>query len=246
MNQNSNANDKAAMLAKIETINQVDGFDPTPFAVDFTDLNTNETRKRLPVMIQMAWFRLRYPEGKIAVQVTPAKDGVFIATARVYPSYRDPVEFYLAEATASRGYLQDKPSVSPREWAQTAAVGIALRNAGFGLQFAMAGEDFEENAPNEFGTPQNAPTTEQLGTEIMDESYSIEEPPAPELTPEQKLEQAMQTPCPISRYVGKTLGEVFGIDCKAINWLATKFTGDPKIKDAATYICEWSVANASA
>lgn len=89
MNQNSITNDKTAMLAKIETINQVDGFDPTPFAVDYTDLNTNETRKRLPVMIQIAWFRLRYPEGKIAVQVTPGKDGVFIATARVYPSYKD-------------------------------------------------------------------------------------------------------------------------------------------------------------
>ena len=56
----------------------------------------------------------------------------------LYTSYKDPVEYYLAEATASRGVSADKPSVSPREWAQTAAVGIALRNAGFGLQFAMA------------------------------------------------------------------------------------------------------------
>lgn len=68
------SNDKAAMLAKIASINHVDGFDPTPFAVDYTDLNTNETRKRLPVMIQIAWFRLLNPEGKIAVSVTPAKD----------------------------------------------------------------------------------------------------------------------------------------------------------------------------
>lgn len=39
MSQN-NSNEKAAMLAKIETIHQVDGFDPTPFAVDYTDLGT--------------------------------------------------------------------------------------------------------------------------------------------------------------------------------------------------------------
>ena len=153
MSQN-NSNDKAAMLAMIEKINEVSGFDPTPFAVDYTDLATGEVRKRLPVMMQMAWFRMKYPEGKIAVQVTPAKD-CFVATARVYPKYSDPVEAYLAEATASRGYLADKPSVSPREWAQTAAVGIALRNAGFGLQFSMAGEDFEENAPNELGMTEN-------------------------------------------------------------------------------------------
>ena len=85
MSQN-NSNDKAAMLAKIEKINEVSGFDPAPFAVDYTDLNTGETRKRLPVMIQMAWFRMKYPEGKISVQVTPAKD-CFVATAREYPKY---------------------------------------------------------------------------------------------------------------------------------------------------------------
>ena len=87
MSQN-NSNDKAAMLAKIEGINKVDGFDPAPFAVELTDLNSQETRKRLPVMIQMAWFRLKYPEGKIAVSVTPAKD-CFVATARVYPNFQN-------------------------------------------------------------------------------------------------------------------------------------------------------------
>ena len=150
MSQNS-SNDKTVSMAAIERINAVDGFDPTPFAVDFTDLNTQETRKRLPVMIQMAWFRLKYPEGRIAVSVSPGKD-CFVAVARVYPNYKDNADAYLAEATASRGYLADKPTVSPREWAQTAAIGIALRNAGFGLQFAMAGDEFEETAANEFGT----------------------------------------------------------------------------------------------
>ena len=126
MSQN-NSNAKTAMLAKLDSIHKVEGFDPSPFAVDYTDLNTQETRKRLPVMIQMAWFRLKYPEGRIAIQVSPGKD-CFVATARIYPSYKDPVDCYLAEATASRGPDASKPSVSPREWAQTAAVGIALRN----------------------------------------------------------------------------------------------------------------------
>ena len=132
----NNANDKTASLEAIESINAVDGFDPSPFAVDYTDLNSSETRKRLPVVIQMAWFRIKYPEGKIAVIVEPGKD-CYVANARVYPNYKDSPECFLAEATASRGYCADKPSVSPREWAQTAAIGIALRNAGFGLQFGM-------------------------------------------------------------------------------------------------------------
>ena len=149
MSQNKET-DRAAMRAVISTINAVEGFDPDPFAVEYADLETGETRKRLPVMIQRAGFRLKYPEGQITTKVTNGKD-CFVATARVYPSYKDSDDSYLAEATASRSYLPEKPSVSPREWAQTAAVGIALRNAGFGLQFGMAGEDFPEVAPDELG-----------------------------------------------------------------------------------------------
>ena len=193
MSQN-NSNDKAAMLAKIEGINKVDGFDPTPFAVDYTDLETGEVRKRLPVMIQMAWFRMKYPEGRIAITVSPGKD-CFVATAKVYPSYKDGAECYLAEATASRGYLADKPSVSPREWAQTAAVGIALRNAGFGLQFAMAGDEFEDTATDELngnGAQAGGSTPHESSTVTPDseteEEYTAEPtaPPQIELTFEEK------------------------------------------------------------
>ena len=253
MSQN-NSNDKAAMLAMIEKINEVSGFDPAPFAVDYTDLNTGEMRKRLPVMIQMAWFRMKYPEGKIAVQVMPAKD-CFVATARVYPKYSDPVDAYLAEATASRGYLTDKPSVSPREWAQTAAVGIALRNAGFGLQFSMAGEDFEETAPNELGMTESEAANEMPQTSIPDQTQptqSKEEeytamPVAPkELTREEKLEQAMAKPCPITKFSGKTLGEVLSLDPGAITWVATKFKGDEELSAAARFICEYAAQQATA
>lgn len=253
MSQN-NSNDKAAMLAMIEKINEVSGFDPAPFAVDYTDLNTGETRKRLPVMIQMAWFRMKYPEGKISVQVTPAKD-CFVATARVYPKYSDSVDAYLAEATASRSFIPEKPSVSPREWAQTAAVGIALRNAGFGLQFSMAGEDFEETAPDELGITGNA--TEQVPvqasvpqqvpqTQPEEEMYTAMPITPAELTPEEKLQQAMAKPCPITKFSGKTLGEVLPMDPGAITWVATKFKGDEEISAAARFICEYASQQATA
>lgn len=183
MSQNKET-DKAAMRAVISTINAVEGFDPEPFAVEYTDLESRETRKRLPVMIQMAWFRLRYPEGKITTKVTNGKD-CFVATARVYPSYKDSDDCYLAEATASRGYLAEKPSVSPREWAQTAAVGIALRNAGFGLQFGMAGEDFPEVAPDELGLMEgSAGIQTETGADIA----------APEPVPMQTQEAETQIP----------------------------------------------------
>ena len=177
-----------------------------------------------------------------------------MATARVYPKYSDPVEAYLAEATASRGYLADKPSVSPREWAQTAAVGIALRNAGFGLQFSMAGEDFEENAPNELGMTENdaenkAPQSsipEQVQTPQQEEEYTAMPVAPKELTQEEKLQQAMAKPCPITKFSGKTLGEVLSLDPGAITWVATKFKGDEELSQAAQFICEYAAQQATA
>lgn len=240
--------ERAKMLAKIETINRVDGFDPSPFAVDYVDLNTQETRKRLPVMIQMAWFRLKYPEGRIAVQVTAGKD-CFIANARIYPNFRDPVDYYLAEATASRKYCEDKPSVSPREWAQTAAVGIALRNAGFGLQFSMAGEELETTAADELGIGyprnENNTVTSPVGTE---QEYEVEEPMVQEkeLTYEERVMNAMQMPCPIKKFSGKTLGEVLPLDPGAIKWIAAKFLNDEEIRSAAQLICEYALEQATA
>ena len=96
--------EKQAALAAIQQINAVDGFDPSPLAVEYADLNTHEKRLRLPVMGQLAWFWLKHPEGRVAVTVTPAKE-CFIATARIYANYTNPSDQYLAEATASRGYL---------------------------------------------------------------------------------------------------------------------------------------------
>ena len=222
-------------MSAIEKINQIEGFDPAQYAVDYTDLTTGETRKRLPVMAQMAWFRLKYPEGRIAEQVSPGKE-CFVATARVYPSYKDPADCYLAEATASRSFLEEKPSVSPREWAQTAAVGIALRNAGFGLQFSMAGDEFPANAQEELPTETTAET----------EFYTVIEPATPEPTPEEKLEQAMSVPCPIVKFKGKSLGDVLRLDPGAIKWIAEKFTGGEEIKAAAQYIRDYALAQTTA
>ena len=51
-------------MAKIAEINRVEGFDASHFTVEYTDMETGETRRRLPVVVQIAWFRLKYPDGK--------------------------------------------------------------------------------------------------------------------------------------------------------------------------------------
>lgn len=240
------SNEKSASLETISRINAVEGFHPEAFAVEFTDLTTGESRKRLPVMIQMAWFRLKYPEGRLSVQVTPGKD-CFVATARVYRSYQDPMDCFLAEATASRGPDPNKPSVSPREWAQTAAVGIALRNAGFGLQFSAAGEDFEGVSSEGMADSVQALTkdVQELPTAENTDPVNYETAPV-ELSEEQKLQKAMQIPCPIKKYADKTLGDLIVADAKALNWIATRYTGNPEIMEAAKRICEYALQQASA
>lgn len=248
-------NNASSQFSILNTINKVEGFDPSALAVEYVDLTTQEKRKRLPVMAQLAWFRLKHPEGKIALNVEAVKD-YFVATARIYVSYKDPVECYLSEATASRKYDPLKPTVSPREWAQTAAIGIALRNAGFGLQFGAAGDDFESQAADELGvgfgiTPPPAPANmtgdSQTGTEPPAAPPVPEKAPQVlELTPEQKFEQACAVRSPIKKHDGKTLGEVLQLDPGAISWLANKFTRDETVRAAAEFICSYSMAQATA
>jgi len=255
MSQTNNASQNAIL----NTINKVEGFDPAPMAVEYTDLTTQEKRKRLPVIAQLAWFRLKHPEGKIALNVEAVKDH-FVATARIYVSYKDPVECYLSEATASRRYDPTKPTVSPREWAQTAAVGIALRNAGFGLQFGAAGDDFESQAADELGvgagiTPPPAPPVASTGiiTQTGTDEPAVPPAPAPEptpvvveLTPEQKFAQACAVICPIKKHGGKTLGEVLQMDPRAINWLADNYSRDETVRAAANFIRTYSLEQTSA
>ena len=115
---------KQAAMEALQKINAVEGFDPSALAVEYTDLNSaggSDKRLRLPVMAQIGWFRLKYPEGRIAVSVAPGKD-CFVATARVYPHYSAPVEQFLAEATASRGYLADKEETGEPDAAYKQAV----------------------------------------------------------------------------------------------------------------------------
>ena len=67
-----------------------------------------------------------------------------------------------------------------------------------------------------------------------------------ELTLEEKVQGAMNIPCPIAKFNGKTLGEVLREDQNAIMWIATKFSGDEKIKEAAKLICEYSLEQTKA
>ena len=48
----------------------------------------------------------------------------------------------------------------------------------------------------------------------------------------------MKMPCPVSKFKGKTLGDVVSLDPGAIVWIAQKYSKDTKISEAAKLICE--------
>ena len=60
------SDEKQTAMAMIQSINAVEGFDPTPLAVEYRDMNNGEKRLRLTVKVQIAWFWLKNPDGRIA------------------------------------------------------------------------------------------------------------------------------------------------------------------------------------
>jgi hypothetical protein len=142
----------------IGSINKVEGFYPEELAQTYTDLGSSDERMHLAVGKQKAWFRLKYPLGKIDPQVDYYKDGVCVASCRVYADYKDLPEQFLAKNTATRSYDPDKPSIPARDWAITAAIGRALTDAGFGLQFDHSGEIY----PGMVGVADNGIDESQL------------------------------------------------------------------------------------
>ena len=237
----TNTKSRDTMFDMISQINAVEGFDPSAFIEEYEGFD-GKPITGIPVAVQEAWFRLKYPEGRIAVHVEigPNKDSI-VANARIYKHYTDPDGSFLAEASASRSYSEKAPNVSPREWAQTAAIGIALRHAGFGLQFKVAGEPALPITNELPAAGASAGTEHPICNEVNHETE------APALSePIDPLEAAKQTLCPLKKYDGRTLGELVMLDPSFLKWMATKYQSDehPEVSAAAKLICEHALKTA--
>lgn len=128
----------------IEVLNKVEGFNPEDYIEEYP-LPDGKTMKKLPVRWRIAWFRLKYGDGKIKVDVSREGD-VFTATAYVYANRMDPEYAFIANGSTSRS-ADNSLNISPIEWAQTAAIGVALRNAGFGLDYEVNNGSAYEDTP---------------------------------------------------------------------------------------------------
>lgn len=142
-------------LPMVADLNRVDGFDPKEYLRAYGDEKTGEAQWYLDVKYRKLWFRLKHPLGKIAKKVIQLTDKAAIIEAKIYLDMNDPEDHFIASALAQR-YFDSSP-FGPKyvEMAETAAVGRALADAGFGVQFCDVTEP-DDPAIVDAGVP--APT----------------------------------------------------------------------------------------
>mgnify|MGYP001538482836 FL=1 len=119
----------------VAALHQVEGFDPRKF-MRLIQKEDQSSRYYLDVAYRKLWFRLCYPEGKIVKTIRSITAQMVIVEARVYLNKNDPDDSYVANAFAQKFREDSEIGQKYVELAETAAVGRALSDAGFGLQFA--------------------------------------------------------------------------------------------------------------
>ena len=188
-----NANSMYDHVEAIRNLNNVEGFDPRNYMRVIGE-GAENARYYLDVAYRKLWFRLKYPEGRISKRLLKLADDMAVIEARVYLSYKDTEENYIANAFSHKFRVEDAQFGNKFvELAETAATGRALADAGFGLQFADWEKDLDpevSDAPFETNMIQGdgsavhgsfgaADAEDEAGTVIDDDNlpgqYGIEE-----------------------------------------------------------------------
>lgn len=156
-----------------------------------------------------------------------------IIESRVYLNRNDAEDAYISCAFAQRWRKEDDAyGLKYVETAETAAVGRALADAGFGIQFSEPGEEQDRSLVDAPVTIPDSGLSEEMGQDESEEELPDEMPQSTEKqrkalsSPEQKktewdasmpveelmqkmsLEDAKNYLIPIGAYKGKTLGEL--------------------------------------
>jgi len=206
-------------MTAISELNRVDGFDPSKFMRKLTEVDENgqpSERMYLEVAYRKLWFRLKHPEGAIRKFIREVNDQFAIMEARVYLDRRDPEESYIANAIVKRYFHpEDKLGDKYLEIAETAAVGRALADAGFGIQFTDSSENLEAGVVDSpigmpMGTPNGMPVGMGVNTVTGEVTHTPQTPasaaanavqnsvsmaaPTPQSQPVQSVPQAQPAP----------------------------------------------------
>lgn len=123
-------------IKEVKNLNGVEGFDPRKY-MRIIQEEGGKVTYYLDVAFRKLWFRLKYPEGKVVKKILKLTDQVAIVEAKVYLNRSDAEDNFVSNAFAQKFFSSEDTFGSKYvELAETAAVGRALTDAGFGLQFS--------------------------------------------------------------------------------------------------------------
>lgn len=155
-------------VEEIRNLNKVEGFDPRRY-MRVIQQEGQAGKYYLDVAFRKLWFRLKYPEGKIVKKILKLTDQVAIVEARVYLNRNDAEENFISNALAQKYMTADGQFGNKFvELAETAAVGRALSDAGFGLQFADKEDDMD---PEVTDAPFDAQMVTGMGGTVTEGTY---------------------------------------------------------------------------
>jgi len=233
-------------MSIINGLNKVDGFDPSAFLRRLTGEN-GEEQFYLDVKYRKLWFRLMHPEGKITKRIIKLENEFATIESKVYLNRNDAEDAYISCAFAQRWRKEDDAyGLKYVETAETAAVGRALADAGFGIQFSEPGEEQDRSLVDAPVTIPDSGLSEEMEQDELEEELPDEMPqaaemqkkaseqkkaewdasmPVEELMQKMSLEDAKNYLIPIGAYKGKTLGELCVEKPGAINWYVESYHG---------------------
>lgn len=140
----------------VAALNRVDGFRPMELARKIGE-EGQEEQLYLDVKYRKLWFRLVNPAGKIISRIITFTENMAVVEARIYLDKCDQEDNYVANSFSQK-FRSDDPKFGDKflEMAETAAVGRALSDAGYGVQFADVGEE-NDPAQVDAGIPYQNP-----------------------------------------------------------------------------------------
>ena len=140
-------------------LNKVEGSNPLDYAGQITDASDN-TSLYLDVQYRKMWFRLANPNGKIVKKICNFDGNLAVVEAKVYLDKNDSEENFVSNAFAQRFADPSNVEYGSRylESAETAAVGRALADAGYGLQFCAEPDMLLADSPQTFSQMPSPPT----------------------------------------------------------------------------------------
>jgi len=262
-----NAITKEMIYEKIEAVrglNFVDGFDPRCY-MRTIEQDNNSPKWYLDVKYRILWFRLCNLKGKISTKIFSHNEKYAVVEAKIYLDYMDPVDNYISSASSQKS-VTDSPTYL--EWSETAAIGRALTNAGYGIQFCdmLEGTDIQ---PTESGVDidklsvpknivqNNTPPVPSKIAANSNVAKAVSPIPANKQVNNQPqnydealrmltIEQCKATKVTFGKHIGKTLNEVAINFPSDLEWYSNRYVGSNfELKAAAKKLLDEALKVAS-